>query len=130
MLRRLIPVLLISALGATPAGAFTKQEYRTAVVGVGYSWCLYRSGLMSKAKAQQVGNRYLLRKGLAQQDITAISKTSGFRGRVRAWINSKGGCTRLAQVFMAAIKRRQQQERRGTEAPSLQESLSDTPFVW
>ena len=130
MLRRLIPLLLISALGATPAGAFTKQEYRTAVVGVGYSWCLYRSGLMSKAKAQQVGNRYLLRKGLAQQDITAISKTSGFRGRVRAWINSKGGCTRLAQVFMAAIKRRQQQEQRGTEAPSLQESLSDTPFVW
>ena len=130
MLRRLIPLLLISALGATPAGAFTKQEYRTAVVGVGYSWCLYRSGLMSRAKAQQVGNRYLLRKGLAQQDITAISKTSGFRGRVRAWINSKGGCTRLAQVFMAAIKRRQQQEQRGTEAPSLQESLSDTPFVW
>jgi len=130
MLRRLMPLVMASVLGAPSAEAFTEQEYNTAVVGLGYSWCLYRSGLMSKAKAQQVGNRYLLRKGLAQQDITAISKTSGFRGRVRAWINRKGGCSRLAKVFMAAVKRRQLQQQRGKEAPTLQDSLSDTPFVW
>jgi len=100
------------------------------VVGVGYSWGLYKSGLMSKAKAQQVGNRYLVRKGLASGEVNAISKTSGFRAHVRQWISRKGGCNRLAKVFMAAVKRRAQQQRRGPGVPSLREGLSDTPFVW
>ena len=129
---RLITSSFLAALllAAQPAAAFTKQEYRTAVVGVGYSWCLYKSGLMSKAKAQQVGNRYLVRKGLASGEVNAISKTSGFRAHVRQWISRKGGCNRLAKVFMAAVKRRAQQQRRGPGVPSLREGLSDTPFVW
>lgn len=129
---RLITSSVLSALvvAAQPAAAFTKQEYQTAVVGVGYSWCLYQAGVMSKAKAQQVGNRYLLRKGLAADDINAISQTNGFRAHVRQWISRKGGCNRLAQVFMAAVKRRAQQQPRGSGAPTLREGLSDTPFVW
>ena len=85
---------------------------------------------MSKAKAQQVGNRYLVRKGLASGEVNAISKTSGFRAHVRQWISRKGGCNRLAKVFMAAVKRRAQQQQRGSGVPSLREGLSDTPFVW
>ena len=68
--------------------------------------------------------------GIRTLDELATCILSEDRDALVGWINSKGGCTRLAKVFMAAIKRRQQQQRRGTEAPSLQESLSDTPFVW
>ena len=134
MLRKVVLFLMASALGAPSAEAFTKQEYQTAVVGVGYTWCLYRSGLMSKTKAQQVGNRYMRGKGLDPVDIKAISESTGFRGKVRIWISSKGGCQRLAKVFLAAVKRRQNQQKRRTgedpKIPSLREGLSDTPFVW
>ena len=119
-------------LAAQPAAAFTKQEYQIAVVGVGYTWCLYKSGLLTKAKAQQVGQRYMLSKGVNPAEIKSISKTQGFGGQVKRWIGSKGGCKRLAEVFLAAVKRRQSQPQkpRDSAPPTLRESLSDTPFVW
>ena len=127
-----LPLLASLVLVAFPCSAFTKQEYQIAVVGVGYTWCLYKSGLLTKAKAQQVGQRYMLSKGVDPAEIKSISKTQGFGGQVKRWIGSKGGCKRLAEVFLAAVKRRQSQPQkpRDSAPPTLRESLSDTPFVW
>lgn len=126
-----LPLMLSLVFAAQPSSGYTQQEYQTAVVGVGYTWCLYKSGLLTKVKAQQVGQRYMLSKGVDRTAINAIAKTEGFGAQVKRWIGSKGGCQRLAEVFLAAVKRRaQRQQPRDSAAPTLRESLSDTPFEW